>query len=468
MLRVMGDHLASLATIVQSKLTTLGYSSPSGPVVRRLLEVAYLASLKTEEGRHLRGSLVFADPKRPEIDPPRLRRANYPGFTPLDKRTPLSVGSFAKLARAVDSWTGSIAAYGTRSSNIAVWGIVDQIVHSNTTLYRESGEGFDYPGVISININNIAELSVYHHDLFLCGLRQDRILKQENDALWSDSVRNRISSSLLQYASRIAKVVGGEYTEVAALYDLYSEWTLAIARICMGVRRAGTGGALLITPHSSRRLLDISNGLVYSRLSESMILTALDDAHYVKMSTQMRAHKLIPSHDFIDYSFAEADYNDRQLELTGAIKLASSLAALDGIVLMTPILEVRGFGVKIKSASRIGDVLDGKYLSANKSKRRLIDVTKFGTRHQSMLRYCRNDPDAIGLVISQDGNVRVIATVGKRLGLWDDVRLLNHAHDVNAYAREERKYRRYGPRVTRALGYSPMPKTLSQLRRVRF
>src|SRR5664279_628415 len=47
----------------------------------------------------------------------------------------------------------------------------------------------------------------------------------------------------------------------------------------------------------------------------------------------------------------------------------------------------------------------------------------FGMRHRSMMRYCGMNAKSIGFVVSQDGDVRAIMKLGKRVVLWDNVRL---------------------------------------------
>lgn len=77
------------------------------------------------------------------------------------------------------------------------------------------------------------------------------------------------------------------------------------------------------------------------------------------------------------------------------MKLVASLAAVDGLVLMTPELSVAGFGVKIGSTPDVKVVYDGAGFSSRGTHARKIDPAQFGTRHGSMLRYCAQDPKAL-------------------------------------------------------------------------
>ena len=92
----MTEHFSRLTKHVCSKLRMLGFLAPTPSVVRALLEIAYIASITTEENRFVRGSLTYSDPKAPELDPPRLRRADYPSFTAFGQRTLLEAGALVK------------------------------------------------------------------------------------------------------------------------------------------------------------------------------------------------------------------------------------------------------------------------------------------------------------------------------------------------------------------------------------
>jgi hypothetical protein len=84
-------------------------------------------------------------------------------------------------------------------------------------------------------------------------------------------------------------------------------------------------------------------------------------------------------------------------------------------------LSLQGFGVEITSEKEPEAVFRG--LNSAGTKIRQIDMNHFGTRHRSMMRYCAANPDSIGFVISQDGDVRTITNVDDKVFLWDDVRL---------------------------------------------
>ena len=98
----MPDLVAQLAHEVASRIRQLGFDEPNRQIVGTLLEMAYLASMRREEGQFVKGSMTFANPKRPDVHPPLLRRADYPAFNRFEAPEILTVQTLVKLARAID------------------------------------------------------------------------------------------------------------------------------------------------------------------------------------------------------------------------------------------------------------------------------------------------------------------------------------------------------------------------------
>jgi hypothetical protein len=423
----MPELIARLAKTIDGRLKTIGCERPSLSVLKVLLDTACHATLRTEEGRFIRGSITYAHPQpRPE-DGPATRRADYPGLWPLGRRVALNVERLVKLSRAIDMWSGSIGVYGTKAKDVHIWGVVDQLVQSNVRLNLEAESGFHNPGILYITMDGVGDLTIYHHNIFLAGLRGHQLLIREYDALGAGMVSERILHHLKRPAEAIQLVVGSEESQEG---NLINAWINTVYRICIGLRRYGTGGTLLITPSPHLDQLDIGYKFNYKRLGDAVILNVLDGEY--REACKQRIHDeesdgVVPYTTVLESSLAEADAEDRQSELTAAVKVVTSLASVDGLVLLSPLLHVQGFGVKIKTGGHVGIVYDGGGFKQRGVQAKKIDPSRFGTRHNSVLRYCRVDKNAIGVVISQDGNVRIGMSAGRSLVLWDNVKLLGYS-----------------------------------------
>ena len=447
----------------------LGFDEPNRRLTGTLLELAYLGTLRSEEGRFVKGSLTFASPKQPDVSPPLLRRADYPAFTKFETPEILTVQTLVKLARAIDRWSGSIAVYATPQNEIIAWGVVDQLVQQNVLLHRESDSGFSNPGLLTITMDGIGDISAYHGNLFLGGVKAQVLITRENDALESRMVSEYAFDALAPFAAAIASVLDADEDEAEILSDLVSTWATSIARLCIGLRQHGTGGAFLLTPEPIEHVLQVGHPFAYPRLKDAAILHALDEMYSSNVERAQRAFtdkaEPVPAELVIEASLAETDAEDRQREMTGAVKLVASLAAVDGLVLMTPALSVAGFGVKIGSTPNVTIVYDGAGFAHLGPRARKIDPSKFGTRHGSMLRYCAQDRKALGIVVSQDGYVRLIMSVKNSLVFWDNLKLLNHG-DFSAQAAlhvKKRRKSRSRLRMRSRFGYTDTPKTIDRL-----
>ena len=102
---------------------------------------------------------------------------------------------------------GSIAVYTTRRNEIVAWGVVDQLVRQNVRLHRESNEGFSNPGLLTITMDGIGDISAYHGDLFLGGLKAQTFITRESDALKSKIVSEYAFEALAPFAKAIARVL---------------------------------------------------------------------------------------------------------------------------------------------------------------------------------------------------------------------------------------------------------------------
>lgn len=461
--------IETLVIIVDRRLRTIGCKRPSLSVLKVLLETAYHSTLKTEEGRFSRSSISYMNPHvRPE-DGPALRRADYPTPCPLARRVPLTVEELVRLGRAIHLWSGSIAVYGTKARDVYIWGVIDQLVQANIALHQEGPRGFENPAILTITAEGVGDLSVYHAGIFLCGLRGHRLRIRENDALRAETIGDRILPHLERPALAIARAIGSGDRPDLYSGKLFKAWGNVVSRLCIGLRRLSTGGSLLITPCPRWDHLEVGYRFSYKRLGDATILNVLDEEYRNLLRERVIAGRISGrvSYNLIhDAEAAQADAEDRETELIGAVKVVTSLASMDGLVLLSPILHVRGFGIKVGTGLPKGTIYDGADFERRGLKSRKIDGSRFGTRHNSVLRYCRLDREAVGIVVSQDGHVRIVASVGRGLTLWDNVKLLGYRPFTRGSVRMVRDWVQNHERVKRPRrGYTDTPKTLAALLR---
>jgi hypothetical protein len=185
---------------------------------------------------------------------------------------------------------GSIAVYTTRRNEIVAWGVVDQLVQQSVHFHREPTEGFfANPGALTVTMDGIGAISAYHGNLFLGGLKAQTFITRENDALGSKIVSEYAFDALVPFAKAIARVLDGGEGEAEILAGLVDMWVTSIARLCIGLRQRGTGGAFLLTPKPIKRMLQVKHPFAYSRLGDAAILRVMDEKYLSNVEGAQRA-----------------------------------------------------------------------------------------------------------------------------------------------------------------------------------
>lgn len=456
--------IEQLAALTLTRLRQIGVRGPSKQVLKTILETLYGVSLRTEEGRQIRCSVAFSDPSNPDPDRPRVQRVDYPKFSRFTEVLDFSIERLVKLSRAINPWAASIAIYGSQNTPPFIWGVLDQRVHYNMSLYNERGAPIQ-PGVFTAEIDGIGQLSVYHESVFLGALKYDTVITEQIDALYATAVLKKVRPNLSTVSAAICAALNTSKKQHRdhIARELRDTWVETVQRICIGVQRAGTGGTIIITGVPPEELLSTGYTLEYGRPADAVPGAVLQSAYKGIVADKVRsAGELVPRQTVVQESFADGDADDRLDEVTGCVRLLTSLATLDGALVLNTDLSVKRFGAKINSNRKVRHVYDGASYLKTGQLNKTFDYTRHGTRHLSVIRYCLEDPTAIGIIVSQDGAVRVVTKVRASAVLWDNVKLRQYHDDLSWY-RNFRKivaeYRRKGEEK----GYTPMPKTTAEL-----
>lgn len=155
----------------------------------------------------------------------------------------------------------------------------------------------------------------------------------------------------------------------------------ALESMVRQTRELGRGGCFLIGKPSVSTCKVLEGG---TSISGDFLMKAIE-----KRRDCEKVFLNIDDADAVATNEAHFAHNDFEQ----AIKLAASLASIDGAVFMTRDWDIHRFGVKITAKPVHHD-----------------DVAKRGTRHSSAYAFCKNTDDAIAIVVSQDGDVSVMSS----------------------------------------------------------
>lgn len=428
---------ADLAKHVHLQLTAREKKAPTLSVLTRLFETLYFASLKREENQPIACRIAFMSRRRPDPYPPERILPDRWRHFPLGEELPFNVRNLVKLSTAVDPWGSTLAVDADSEGKLHIWGLIDQSVRYSTYIVKEASSGPELPGMFQAVIHGTGEIAVYKTYVLLGGLRQDTLVKRQLRVFQSGPIHSKLMKSIRAFQRRIRKTVGSSVYNERDHWDVSLEdmWMSALCRILISIQRYRHGGAVLISDSSvglnAKYLLDY--GRLADALSRQSLLTIgktfYSDRIYEDYLDEEA--EFMPVGLYLDDDVTGTDLIDTNNEVTGCVRFLASLSRVDGLIWLDHSLRLKGFGVEITVREEPSRVFRAEDSQGSRLKR--LDPNHFGTRHRSMFRFCAAEPSSIGFVISQDGDVRGITKVEKRVILWDNVRIqsLHNARSVS-------------------------------------
>ncbi|WP_437287499.1 putative sensor domain DACNV-containing protein [Sorangium sp. So ce406] len=336
--------------------STRGVAVPTEGMLRNLLETLYHASLATDEGRPVRLAVCFS---RPQLRPTELS---------FVRRRQFDVAELARLAPILherDVAVG-IAQY---AGQWEIWGI--DFAACFGPVFRSSE-----PGSIAFYSDGKPVLQFVRGQFLEAAVNIESI-----GQMFESAVENLIGDVDL---GKYHGVIDPKFYYAEPMYDL-------LTRLAAG----GHGAALIVVPGPTDAsehapwcdLVNIKYPLVHHSLwpwlrMSTRELTVLSPS--IEVADARRVVKAWPAH-------------------------VSSLAEVDGALLMDDHYGLIGFGVEIVARSEVTQVrlADG----------RKAQIDGYGTRHRSAIRLCDAYPGAVSFVCSQDGGVKAIRRVGRDVEL---------------------------------------------------
>jgi hypothetical protein len=414
-----------LAKLVASRLRGDRALALPEAVLTRLLETLYFASLKTDEGRPILCTVNFVDPDDPVSTVGPDAPVDHWNHVPFDRPLPFDVRTLTKLARAADPGVSSLAVYRDKRNKLFIWGMVDQEPRTSDYIVLDSVNQPERPGLFQATITGVGNISVYQNDMLIGSLEQNTLVEEYHGVLWSGPVHELLADYFHDYLVEHGPAADDLFAATELEDELLMRWLNAICRILMNIQNYRHGGGLLIAPQASLDGLNVKYTIRYDRLHKS--LRSMVEAQLALRATgraPLTAKASTP--DVLPYPLANESTRQRILsehkkEVLGAVRFIASLSCVDGFVLLDRHLVAHGFGVEVRTDNLLSDIYVARDSHANPKLLRLAELTQYGTRHRAMMRYCFDKPGALGLVVSQDGDIRAMTRIADMLVLWENI-----------------------------------------------
>jgi hypothetical protein len=400
---------------------------PPESILEELVEVAYHASLMTEEQRRISFRVAFYSKAEIEKHPKEIYEVRYLEFS---NHRIFNLSELLRLAPATDPRKALIGVTNKVSSDnkLVIWGLIDTGLGLWKLIRGEGGKSFspldclivssEAPGNITISISGEVLLNLSHGEIYsppLHSLRygplSDFFTKPQND------IHKEVSDKLKPI----------EHSPGILFSDPKVEYLNYIERLLFSIRDKLHGGTVLvISDKFSLDELIKSNkltikykckyDLVWSLIVNKSILEAKGSEIYQSMigtKVDMNPEKYWESKSI------ELDLKKTIIYLEEVTNFISSLASVDGAVIITERLRLLGFGAEFKVHSEtVKTVKFAEDCFCIKFKNQHIE--SYGTRHRSAFRFCFEFPDTAAFIISQDGDVKAVKRVDDDLIVWPD------------------------------------------------
>jgi hypothetical protein len=404
-----------------------GAALPMDPAhLERILTVVYQASLLRDEDRPVRIRLVVAEPDAfsPEAGPPL-------DLQPLVFDTPVALTpeELRRLAVAAKYHRALVGVRADDQGHLVVWGILQS--GPGWIQVAQGGRGpapAPPPSALVVRVLGAGRIAVGRGMTPLAELRGGVVGGPGIDVFASKwlpvmftSARTELRALHAETRAK-AEATGERWADLGGdVVTLVSQ--AMVRRFLAAMVAAHHGGTVIILPAEHTEDVVRGEGPLRMRYAFRDTVARRRYRHLIQslMADIARAggRAGLKEVDVTAYTtFRETElttWRDAILEMS---QLIAALTEIDGAVVMTKRFELLGFGAEI--AGHLPDVqhveraLD---LEANDTVREPLSAD--GTRHRSAYRLCSRVPEAVAMVVSQDGGVRFVAMHRGEVTVWE-------------------------------------------------
>jgi hypothetical protein len=384
------------------------FDLPEDRVLQRLLETCYHASFRTSEQREVHCVVAYASAA--DIPEGALQLANSSvvltdselvRLSPVTERHQTVIG-----CDQLDDW-------------LRIWGFFEYghswVQHSAGDPPAVPIQPDDFPpDCLTISIDGPGGLTVSRGRTGLVRLRDGQVIFPQENVLQNE--QNPLGIFFRQLIANLQ--LSAQYGDLSSFTDesagqrsLLNIYTTSVLAILERIRLRQHGGSVVIAR------LQLNEQLAHITYSVSEHVGLLDEIMaYKSLNDLMNApHSASGAAAELERCRAELELRRISRKLIRAISQISLLAAIDGAVLLDDHLRIQGFGVRFPVLLPPGTTV----LDALTGREYLCD--QWGLRHQSVLSLCHKCEQAIGLIVSQDGEVKAVKADGGQLFFWDGI-----------------------------------------------
>ena len=408
---------------------------PSQSELELLFDVAFQASLLTEEGRRTGFRIVYAS--KEEIDKSRDKdKSNYfdndSRLIAFDNLRPYSVSEINRLAPAAE-FTRLMICVSNHSKEaskpkLVIWGLLDVGDNWWKFVHHETSGGRCPPNNITVTCCNPGELSISSGGDVYYTLKNGDIVEPKMNPIWDGDIHNFFQNARKSlYSETIKELKTKKWDELGHDDDYpFRFYNYFLERVLFYIREKAHGGTIIFIPKAinknDTRLTDralIKYPCNYDYVWNILKASLINHRRYYGLHFPLWDGKVpITKDNFREHNLLEGESLEIEEGLSDIAQAIASLTSVDGAVILNDRFEVLGFGAEVTAVSQSLKEISIK-TGAGRNKK--ISIESFGTRHRSAFRFCSSFEDSVAFVVSQDGGVKAVKRVASEVILWPDI-----------------------------------------------
>ena len=430
--------------------------APMPSALALFFDVLYEASFRTERGQPVLCSLLWQKPAafREFLSVPPEERPLCGSYVPFTSPVPFGVGSVLNLAKVLDPQASALAVWGGEGQTPHIHGLVNYGADSSLSTPAEWEAQAGVCGSFRATILGPAHISVDAGLDYPIELKRNTLRAHAQSPLRRGPLRNRLAAALHPLTTEVRaqlppEIAASSFLDAEAIplkdgsvfrfeYDwaenLEKLWITTLVRVLLKIRENGGGGAVLITPQAAdsaerERRLNVPYTLEFSGLQTllqqrgALWMSQFIDAARALSEQPRTVQEMRPEELALPEMDPRTGPAGSDLEINQAIAFIASLSRMEGILLLTPQLTLKGFGAQSTGEDGGKDVFLAGDDQASEANLSPVPAHAFGPRCFALLRQCSLDPEAIGFFLTQDGDLRAMMQHEGKILVWDPVRL---------------------------------------------
>jgi len=400
---------------------------PADGILHRLLDVAYHASLMTEEGRRPCFHIVCCTREEFDRGGPRIRSCVKTTFA---EPVAFDENQLLRLAPATDPASVLIAVEpgpGKAGNELRIWGLIDAGSSWWSHMRRESDRTIHSPpDLLTISSQRPGQLVISRAWRDLLKLENGRIVLPPVDVFLDGPVADEFAAPIAELCRRISPpgVPEDRYEPQLTRHNCTVKYVTYIKRLLMYFMDQLHGGLLVIVPEELADDPKLSSLVAIKYCCRHYgAWEKLIDALKLRRTWSEAGARIVGSTGLcekervLELTHLRSGMEEMEHEMSDRLQLIAALSGVDGAVVLTDRLRLLGFGAELKGAATVSVVY--RALDSRARQREQVLPETFGTRHRSAFRFAADFGKGTVFVHSQDGGLKAVKKLGRDVVYWD-------------------------------------------------